>query len=320
MVFAVGCPPAEDETPEEPQQPQEPQQQTQEIDISELITQWVDSGHSNLVVSAAQRDNCMLCHDGGAFAEQVDSLEELERDFPVAIDCQACHTGHGIDLMEAGTVSIPTAENFEAGNSAQCLACHNERKVPDIDDENRSAPHHSSQAGIFTGTGGIQVEDFDYQNSPHVNIDNACIACHMTPTEAGWPSHTFVVDNAEAACGQCHKGIEDINLEAKADYDGDGKVSGFTDEIEGLLNKLEEAISEALDGGSFETSSGAIKFTDGAGKEIKAPNEVYQAAYNYLLVSQDGSLGIHNPSFVVQLLQQSYKALTGEDVPDADIL
>ncbi|WP_156946380.1 hypothetical protein [Desulfitibacter alkalitolerans] len=37
------------------------------------------------------------------------------------------------------------------------------------------------------------------------------------------------------------------------------------------------------------------------------------------LVAQDGSLGLHNPIFAVQLLQQSYSQLTGEDVPDADI-
>lgn len=30
------------------------------------------------------------------------------------------------------------------------------------------------------------------------------------------------------------------------------------------------------------------------------------------LVAQDGSLGLHNPIFVVQLLQQSYRELTGE--------
>ncbi len=315
-LFAVGCPPAEEPAPQEPEpQPQE----TQEIDPSELVGQWVESNHSNIVLTAAERDDCVVCHDGGAFAEQITVVGELEREFHVSTDCRACHTGHGNDLMQAGTVSIPTQENFEAGTGAQCLACHNERRVPDIDDERRSAPHYSSQGGVYTGTGGIRATDFDYSTSTHTEIENTCNACHMTPTEAGWASHTFAVDNVEAACGDCHKDITDVNLAANADYDGDGEAAGFQDEIEGLLSMIEEAISEAIDGGSFQTGGGAIQFSDAAGNEIQAPNEVYQAAYNHVLVTNDGSLGVHNPIFVVQLLQQSYLELTGEDVPGAEI-
>lgn len=315
-IFSVGCPANEEPAPQEPApQPQE----TQEIDVSELVGQWVESTHSNIVLTAAERDDCVICHDGGAFAQQITVLAELEREFNVSTDCRACHIGHGNDLLQAGTVSIPTQEDVEAGTGAQCLACHNERRVPDIDDERRSAPHYSSQAGVYTGSGGIRATDFDYDTSSHTEIENTCVGCHMTPTEEGWASHTFAVDDVEAACGECHKDITDINLEANEDYDGDGNAKGFQDEIAGLLVILEEAISEAIDGGSFETGGGAILFTDAAGAELQVPNEVYQAAYNHVLVTNDGSLGIHNPIFVVQLLQQSYSNLTGEDVPGAGI-
>jgi len=318
MLLAVGCPPAEEPAPQDPE-PQQPQEEAQNIDPSELVGQWVGSNHSNIVLSPAERDNCVVCHDGGAFAEQITEIDQLEREFPVSTDCRACHTGQGNELMQSGTVSIPSQENVEAGTGAQCLACHNERKNPTIDDEDRPAPHYSSQAGIYTGTGGIMAEDFDYETSSHFEIENTCNACHMTPTEDGWQSHTFAVDNLEAACGDCHRDITDVNLEANADYDGNGEATGFQDETEGLLTLLEEAISESIDGGSFESSHGSVVFTDEAGNEIQAPNEAYQAAFNYMLVSNDGSLGIHNPIFVVQLLQQSYSELTGEDVPDADI-
>lgn len=316
-LLTVGCPPAQEPAPQEPApQPQE----AQEIDITELVTQWVESGHSNITLYAAERDGCVACHDGGAFAQQLTEVAQLERDFHVATDCRACHTGRGSELLQAGTVSIPTQENVEAGTGAQCLACHNERRAPDINDERRAAPHPSSQAGVFTGTGGIRAANFDYQEeSPHNQIDNSCVSCHMTPVDAGWASHTFAVDNAEAACGDCHRDITDVNLAAGADYDGDGDAKGFQDEVAGLLSLLEEAISKEINGGSFEAGGGVIKFTNGAGNEIQVPNEVYQAAYNHTLVAQDGSLGLHNPIFVVQLLQQSYRELTGKDVPDADI-
>ncbi|MDW7651188.1 MAG: ammonia-forming cytochrome c nitrite reductase subunit c552 [Bacillota bacterium] len=316
----TGCPAGDDNGDTEPP-PDNGDGQQAEIDINTLVGQWVESSHSNILLYPAQRDNCVVCHDGGAFSEQITEQANIERDFYVAIDCRACHQGRGVELMEAGTVSIPTAENVTAGTGAQCLACHNERKVPNIDDERRSAPHASSQAGVYTATGGIRAEGFEYgSTTAHTNIDNTCIGCHMTVGEEGFQSHTFRVDDVQAACGDCHQDIQNANLGAKEDYDGDGETGGFQDEVDGLLTILEGAITEALDGGTFETGGGAINFKDAAGAEVTdVPNEIYQAAYNHVLVSQDGSLGIHNPTFAVQLLQQSYKALTGEDVPNATI-
>ncbi|MCW3488792.1 hypothetical protein [Dethiobacter alkaliphilus] len=325
-LFAVavlsGCPPQDDADPDDEQPPPQDGERAQ-IDINTLTQQWADSDHSNIQLGPAAREGCINCHDGAAFAEGVTDPAELEREFFVSIDCRACHTGAGADLLEAGTVEIPTADAaIEAGRGAQCFYCHNERRAPDIEDERRSAPHSSSQAGVFTATGGIRAEGFDYgSTTAHENLDNTCNDCHMTQTEGNFASHTFRVDDTQAACGQCHQEIgEDSNLTAGSDYDGDGEAKGFQDEVQGLLDLLEAAISEELNGGSFTTGGGAIQFTSGDGEEdVDVPNEVYQAAYNHVLVTNDGSLGIHNPIFVVQLLQQSYRELTGEDVPDAEI-
>lgn len=292
-----------------------------EIDISALVGQWVESAHANILLLPAQRDTCVVCHDGGAFAGQITEQAAIDRDFFVPVDCRACHTGHGAELLEAGVVTIPTAENVNGGAGAQCMACHNERRAPEIGDENRSAPHASSQAGVFTATGGIRPEGFEFGSTrAHAELDNTCVACHMVRGEGGFASHTFRVDNVEAACGRCHQNITNVNLTARADYDGDGEAKGLQEEVDGLLNRLAEAIAEALDGGSFETGGGRIQFQDAQGQALaEVPNEVYMAAYNHVLVTQDGSLGIHNPLFAVQLLQQSYRALTGNNVPNAEM-
>jgi hypothetical protein len=312
--LAAGCP-GRDVEP----QPTPGDGQQQELDITALTTQWLESSHSNVLLYPAGREGCVVCHDGGAFAEQIMNPEELERDFFVSIDCRACHTGRGVEVMDAGTVSIPTQENVQAGTGALCLTCHNERRAPNIDDEERSAPHYSSQAGVYTGTGGIRREGFNYGNSPHATIENSCVACHMTQAEEGFSSHTFGVEDVEAACARCHQNINTLNLEAKEDYDGDGTTKGFMDETDGLLTMLAEQINESLEGGSFEGSGGKIVFSDADGEVTAVPNEVYMAAYNFILVTQDGSLGIHNPTYAIQLLQQSYRELTGEDVPGATI-
>lgn len=296
-------------------------EQKNDLDINALTAQWVESDHSNILLAPAQRDNCVVCHDGGAFAENQTELATIERDFFVSIDCRACHTGQGADLMESGKVTIPTAENVAGGSGALCMFCHNSRKKPNIDDENRSAPHYSSQADLVTGTGGIRLEGFDYGNTKaHVNIENSCVGCHLTQTEAGYASHSFEADNVEAACASCHQGISDANLKAGGDYDGDGNEEGFQTEVEGLLVLLEKAVVEELAGGSLESGHGAVVFKDAEGEELtEVPNELYQAGYNYLLISNDDSLGIHNPTLTVQLLQQSYKGLTGKDVPNAKL-
>ncbi|MCR3923569.1 MAG: ammonia-forming cytochrome c nitrite reductase subunit c552 [Firmicutes bacterium] len=320
VIVVAGCGGNNDEEQPDPN-PQNGNNQGEALDINALTAQWADSSHSNILLSPAQRDNCVVCHDGGAFAMNQTEIAELERDFFISIDCRACHTGQGVELMEAGTVTLPTAENVDGGLGALCMSCHNSRKVPNIDDEGRSAPHYSSQADIASGTGGIRIEGFEYGNtSAHVNIDDTCIGCHMMETEEGFASHTFKVDSIEDACSQCHQDITDANLEAGGDYDGDGNTEGFQTEVEGLLALLSETIATELDGGTFESGQGAVIFKDASGTEMdEVPNELYQAGYNHLLVSNDGSLGIHNPTLTVQLLQQSYKALTGEDVPGAEM-
>jgi hypothetical protein len=293
-----------------------------EINVESLIAEWIDSDHSNIQLYPAGRDNCVTCHDGGAFAGKLTQQDQLDREFNVALDCRACHSGYGLEIQQLGVVDLPAQKNFKAGKGALCLSCHNERGAPDINNERRASPHGGSQGGIFSGSGGIRSDGFNYTNSPHTGISDSCVSCHMTETSEGLPSHTFRVESAEASCGNCHSGLTDVNRTALGDYDGDGTTKGFQDEVKGLLNILEAAIVEALDGGSFATGGGQVQFKDAKG-EVVAPaditNEIYQAGYNHVLVKYDSSYGIHNPHYVVQLLQQSYKVLTGEDVPGATL-
>ena len=80
--------------------------QQEDIDISALVGQWVDSNHANILLLPAQRDGCVVCHDGGAFAGQLTEQAAIERDFFIAIDCRACHTGNGQELMEIGRAHV----------------------------------------------------------------------------------------------------------------------------------------------------------------------------------------------------------------------
>ena len=97
------------------------ERETEALTLTPLTAQWAESSHSNILLSPAQRDDCVLCHDGGAFAANQSEIGELDRDFNVSIDCRACHTGRGVDLMEAERWISPR-HNVKGGTGALCMS------------------------------------------------------------------------------------------------------------------------------------------------------------------------------------------------------
>jgi hypothetical protein len=157
-------------------------------------------------------------------------------------------------------------------------------------------------------------------NERHATLPNACVDCHVDDSGEGIPPHTFAptYDGCGGAA-ECHSGTVDAGVEATADYDGDGTVEAFQEEIQGLLDIVDAAIVEKLAGGSYVAEGGAIVFSDQAGQAVTPPNEVYAATYNKILIDYDSSLGVHNPAFAVSLLQATYESLTGSPAPGAPI-
>jgi len=319
-VALVGCPQQQPEEPED-QQGDNQQEAPEDIDVGAIVVeQWQQSGHAvqegDSFTSAGSREGCAICHNGYAFKENTESLEGIG--ILEGASCDTCHIAHGFELMSAGTIDLPIG-TIEGGTATLCIACHYGRgKEPNQDD----APHHSVQTDMLFAKAGAEVGEFDYGSSPHSAASNTCLACHMTPGENNVRDHLFKLNeaNVEAACGQCHD-YDSFNPKAAGDYDGNGTIEGIQDEVGGLLGVLEEAILNKLDGGKFVSSHGAIEFQDADGNALDAPpsSELYNAAWNYFFVEYDGSRGIHNPIYAIQLLQQSYKQVTGEDVPNADI-
>jgi hypothetical protein len=129
------------------------------------------------------------------------------------------------------------------------------------------------------------------------------------------------------ACTQCHPVGNDFNVTARADYDGNGIIEGVQTEFDSLMVQLSAAIDAkltALTGVTPTTwSHTSTKYTnavDGT-KTFKSDaswDNVYKAAYHYILLSREGSHGVHNTGFAIDLLRKSIKALTGTNPPGAD--
>jgi hypothetical protein len=274
---------------------------------------------------------------------------------PVA--CAACHDPHqatepgeggkSAQLRQHGDVTIPVGVTIQAGEAATCVSCHannrDKKYMQDYLGGNKTrSTHENPQADVLLGL-KESVFDFgeSFSSSPHAQVaQNLCITCHMAPNpvlDAGKDGqmgtrddvkaqsiggHSFAmagdvegkghIENiASCQASFCHAegSITTLNREARGDYDGDGKVEGVQDEVKGLLELLAAKLPKD-DKGAVLSST------------IKADNTTEterQAIWNYWLITADGSYGIHNTGFAIQVLQKTYQHLTGVPVPNATI-
>ncbi|MHB9003726.1 MAG: hypothetical protein ACYC6C_06635 [Coriobacteriia bacterium] len=316
LIFGIaGCDGAADDDGDDDNGSTE---QTSTSDPTELIEAWAESLHSKPVTFAAERTPCASCHDGRAFAENVDDPSQLEAGpvgpYVTPTDCRACHTGRGKEVMLAGsTDAVPTAEgSVEGGKGALCMECHNQFGEPDINDPERGYPHYGPQADVLNGTGGMTEGLTLVSTKDHQEIEDTCVACHMS----GEQSHSFLPN--EAACEECHENFTSAeDIIADADYDGNGQAEAFVTEVEGLMNALETAINETAESTEFAAQSGSIIFKSNDTTMTTVPTPAYMGAYNWELIDHDSSRGIHNPFFTVSLLQETYREMTGAAIPNA---
>ncbi|OEF97903.1 ammonia-forming cytochrome c nitrite reductase subunit c552 [Desulfuribacillus alkaliarsenatis] len=323
----VACAPADEPAPQEPapgdNNAQQPADGIAGLAMTNRISEeWKQSGKMFAVPSVAAREACAVaCHDGYAFSTgeftDPEQFDEEGMHF-VGIDCQSCHSGTGQELMDTGLVSVPFAdEEIQAGTGALCITCHHGRRdTRAIYEEyegggaTRFSYPHYGPAALTTGMGGVEYPDVEYGHTPaHGELENTCLTCHMPQTADGYRDHTFQMDEQYAGqtCGGCHSGITDWNL------------NGFQDQVQEWVSQLEEAIFEET--GSVYISSGGgqlIFYADEARTETLTPDQVsleaFIAAYNVYLIRTEGSWGVHNPAYTRSLLQESYRALTGDEL------
>ncbi len=302
--------------------------------------QWRNSLHSVGVASAAGRAGCADCHSGYGFINKVDP----DQPFTVGTgfsqtSCQVCHDPHSnANLAQVRTISPVTLLNdevvdFKVGNL--CANCHHARRNGEVAAQawfSHFGAHGSPQADMLAGTNAVEF-GLNIPSSNHKKvIENGCIGCHMSPTpgtgvapgpgQAGRDhigEHSFAMswdagtpDNAAddidnvSGCVGCHGDVKSFeDFKAKVDYDGDGVIESAQEEIHGLLDEVGMMLPPI---GSpevaVETASTNPNYT---------PVQL-QAAYNYMFIIEDGSYGLHNFQYAVNLLKASYAALSTGDL------
>ncbi len=269
--------------------------------------------------------------------------------YPSQPGCFTCHTSHDtwdFALRTVKPVKLANGTEFDLGEGNLCANCHQARivaskevktmKVTDV--RPTWGAHHGPQSDLLWGTNGYEYPGQSYSSSVHKDVvQDGCVTCHMNLPEGRYAlskevgGHSFniagEVHEAEllnlAACSTCHADIKQVkgravfDIKAAADYDQDGAVEPLQLEVEGLLQKFVNTkgtgIMQAMSPPMFKKDAKGVFATAGAdwagAKSGEWTAAQIGALYNYKMVLEDRSLGVHNSTYTVQLLYDSLQAL-----------
>jgi hypothetical protein len=262
---------------------------------------------------------CIQCHSAEGFTrvqvngetltqDEIDRVAERTLALGHSVTCNACH-GRRADGEFVGTSRNP----LRMEKRELCGRCHNAETVTFEDFRTRGEVVRHPQREMLSGTAGAASPGTpDSATTPHSLIPENCVACHY-PEDRGIARHDFRAN--VATCAECHPGLTTFDRPAAGDFDGDGRTQGVQTEVTGLLERLKSAllldVQVTFDGRYFDYGGATDHALSGATDAQK------RAVFNWYSVADDKSLGVHNTTRAVNLLQGSYKELVGVDVPGA---
>lgn len=276
-----------------------------------VTLQYARSQHAfgEYVDYAGGRSECARCHSGGGFVEYLATGEvDGNINVPVAISCSHCHNVH--TTFELGDYALrsvapvpfiadPTRNADFGGNSNLCANCHQSRRAEpstDIPGETyritsaHYGPHHGAQANVLAGFGFAEIAGSRAYptTSIHLEADAACVTCHMGTYSNGVGGHTWLPN--VAACNECH---------ATSDFN----YGGVQADVQGQLDELRDLL----------VAAGVVEYVeaDAAYEPVVGtyPMVQAQAFFNWIGLSEDRSLGVHNPKYVDALLTNTIEAM-----------
>jgi hypothetical protein len=257
---------------------------------------------------------CEGCHTNEGFVARITGVPAVGDNF-TRIGCFTCHEPHTTGTLELRVESAVTLANgviFDKDNANICASCHHSRRnaatyvTDNVTLSTHWGPHGSPQSDMLLGTNGYEYDGYEYTSSPHANVTgHGCLDCHKAPSAFGTGGHTFYMANEEAGFDNtlgcnvtlCHDG-------AVSDFDYEGRQT----EVADLLGNLETMLIDA----------GLLTWIDDGGQMVLDPTDGLVvtdadssgALYNYLFVTAERSMGVHNTEYAIGLLQSSIDYLS----------
>ena len=300
--------------------------------------QWTSSPHDSGMIaiqnleSTINTSSCGQCHNGGGFVDYANGNKLQSTYAQMPLTCAGCHDPHDASKpYQLRKVSADTLTNgyqiTEGGVGQLCMNCHRARSAANVavvaGYKSHFGPHEGPQTDLFFGQNGYQFGDNTITGlTTHTQLTDACVTCHMAADTVDAKAknilggHTWTISGADStgaqvdnttACGACHGPITDFDqIPAPYDYAGiagNGPVPGVQTEVDSLLSKLARTLPDSLVNGTI-SSSGGKKLTQ---------NQL-GAYWDYLLITKDGSHGVHNAKYTFALLQRALGQVTGVKV------
>jgi len=290
------------------------------------IDEWVESGHGTVQQGSiddfndeyyANSSSCQPCHTSEGYIWANDAAYAT-RTFPDRVSFIGCPTCHDPHKGEAGSGNFAQLRNLEPvevgyhpglvsgdpgvpamedyGPAQTCAQCHHARRDTDeVEDQiavgsSHFGPHYNPQMDMFIGDGSYEIADATYEREhSHQGIEIACVECHMVRealVHGELQDHSFhTFEPTVGNCEPCHT-LPDFNYHNR---------QTITQE------KMDE-LAVAL--GYTDAADLLATFDDDNTDENFAVWK-REAAYALYFVAHDGSLGVHNPNYSEDLLQNA---------------
>lgn len=277
---------------------------------------------ADITANGAQPQNCLTCHS----THNPGTRSGLTGSIVALAGYDATYARNAAFI---GTTPLLPG-GFQAngvGKGALCIVCHNSRNGepvsgagnPTLHEDNDSnfgtltaykAPHSAAQGDVLMGRNAYFVSGV---RSKHSLIADSCVTCHMelSPAPAAYDGAGFGTNHAFGAdptiCAKCH---------GAAIPNADGVQNAFNSSLASLNTAIINAVVKAYNaekGTSITATAVAIGTSHGSPSvtvsgvsylpsTAATVDTLAKALWNYNLLNNDSSQGVHNPAFSFDVL------------------
>ena len=297
--------------------------------------EWQSSGHAQVVTDLNPTNlisSCGRCHSGTVRLSLLEGTALPAGDADVSLGCVVCHDPHQRTanpyqlrnpLASTNDYSMSPSDVFAQKYNAQvgiCAQCHNDRGASWTNSS--SAPHFSPQYNLLLGSvGELDTGLPPYQPAAHaLLITNQCAGCHMQTQAGSGPGqlavtgHSFRVESYNL-CQACHPlpgALVQFTTNAVADQVQQVKAAldlwATTKAPASLQAKYGNLAWEYTNPGDLSAPGQGPS----AAEQALIPTNIQKARFNLYLVYHDGSFGVHNGPFTIELLDTALNWVAAE--------
>ncbi len=310
----------------------------------------IPSGSITWTVNTVQPQTCAVCHDPHNVGSESDDAYFTPEQVTNNGQPRLALLMKAAGLNPGDTPKLPAGfKATGVGKGGQCIICHNSRNGGSgsdayLHEDNDpvfggltayATPHSPAQSDVLMGHNAYFVEasggDLSLQRGAHSTLPDTCVTCHMekSPPPYLWTendhgtNHTFKADIG--ICNNCH-GV-DSGLGPKLQMDTQTQLDQVLAAINGAI------ISQAT--GTYKGNIASATYNPGYMVTVNltyldstpaangvslvkvvplntdAGQALAKGVWNYNLINNDSSKGVHNPNFVRKVLGNTYDKMMG---------